>query len=102
MARQLGIGEVIVPPASGTASALGFLLAPVGVDLARSLPGLLEDLDRDIVNRTLDELEAEGRRQRAEGATREYGVLVGPNGRIARAASEELRRQAIPEPAAAQ
>lgn len=36
VARILGVREVIVPPASGAASALGFLVAPLSVDLARS------------------------------------------------------------------
>jgi len=76
VARKLGIGEVIVPPASGAASALGFLLAPVSVDLARSLPGLLEELDHELVNRTLDELEADGRRQLADAGVPAPSITV--------------------------
>src|SRR5438034_4413261 len=33
VARILGVGEVIVPPASGAASALGFLVAPLSFEL---------------------------------------------------------------------
>ena len=38
VARILGVAEVIVPPASGAASALGFLAAPVSFEFARSAP----------------------------------------------------------------
>jgi 5-oxoprolinase (ATP-hydrolysing) len=37
VARILGIGEVLVPPASGAASALGFLAAPLAFEQSRSL-----------------------------------------------------------------
>jgi 5-oxoprolinase (ATP-hydrolysing) len=36
VARALGVREVIVPPASGAASALGFLTAPLSFETARS------------------------------------------------------------------
>jgi 5-oxoprolinase (ATP-hydrolysing)/N-methylhydantoinase A len=62
VARILGIRQVIVPPASGAASALGFLVAPLSSEHVRSLPTLLaEGFDAALVNRTLDELEQEGR-----------------------------------------
>ena len=38
VARVLGVREVIVPPASGAASALGFLAAPLSFELVRSHP----------------------------------------------------------------
>ena len=38
VARILGVQQVIIPPASGAASALGFLSAPLAVDLVRSRP----------------------------------------------------------------
>ncbi len=41
VARILGIGEVIVPPASGAAAALGFLVAPISFEFVTSLPGVL-------------------------------------------------------------
>ena len=37
VARILGIGQVLVPPASGAASALGFLAAPLAFETSRSL-----------------------------------------------------------------
>ena len=51
VARILGIGEVIVPPASGAASALGFLVAPMSFEFVSSLPGRLAELDLAAVNR---------------------------------------------------
>lgn len=59
VARKLGVREVIVPPASGAASALGFLVAPLSFDISRSLPCKLDNLDFDTINRTLDDLERE-------------------------------------------
>jgi 5-oxoprolinase (ATP-hydrolysing)/N-methylhydantoinase A len=76
VARILGVAEVIVPPASGAASALGFLAAPVSFALARSAPTLIEvGMDFDAVNRALTEMEADGRRLLAEAGIRE-GISV--------------------------
>lgn len=62
VARLLGVGEVIVPPASGAASALGFLVAPLGVERVRSAPRVLDkQFDPRDATRILDELESEGR-----------------------------------------
>ncbi|MBV9198979.1 MAG: hydantoinase B/oxoprolinase family protein, partial [Alphaproteobacteria bacterium] len=66
VARKLGLAEAVVPPASGAASALGFLVAPMSFEQSRSLPCLLKDMDFAAVNRLLAELEAMGRRQLAE------------------------------------
>ncbi len=60
VARKLGVGEVLVPPASGAASALGFLVAPVSFEAIKSLPGLVDELDPVAVNGLLAQLEAEG------------------------------------------
>jgi len=45
VARILGARSVLVPPVSGVASALGFLVAPVSHEIVHSFPGLFEDLD---------------------------------------------------------
>ena len=69
VARSLGVGEVIVPPASGAASALGFLAAPLSFEAARSNPMRLgAGFDAASANAILDALEAEGR-----GRLREAG-----------------------------
>jgi 5-oxoprolinase (ATP-hydrolysing)/N-methylhydantoinase A len=61
VARLLGIRQVLVPPASGVASALGMLVAPVGFEFGRSLTGEIGQLDWTAVGRALAEMEAEGR-----------------------------------------
>jgi len=43
VARILGVEEVLIPPASGAASALGFLAAPLSFESVRSLPVALDD-----------------------------------------------------------
>ena len=66
VARKLGMREVVVPPASGAASALGFLAAPVAYEAARSWPMRLADPDFAAVESLLRDLEAEGRSRLAE------------------------------------
>jgi 5-oxoprolinase (ATP-hydrolysing)/N-methylhydantoinase A len=62
VARVLGVREVIIPPASGAASALGFLAAPLSFEGVRSHPVRFSDgFDADGVNQVLAELAAEGR-----------------------------------------
>ncbi len=76
VARILGVREVIVPPASGAASALGFLVAPVSFEFVRSLPGVLEALDWGAVNGLLAELEARGRTLLTEAGVAPEAVSV--------------------------
>ena len=66
VARKLGVRTVVVPPASGAASALGFLVAPVAYELARSWPMRLASPDFTAVETLLRELETEGRTRLAE------------------------------------
>jgi 5-oxoprolinase (ATP-hydrolysing) len=62
VARAMGVTEVIIPPASGAASALGFLAAPLSYDGVRShRVEFRDDFDADAVNRLLGEIEAQGR-----------------------------------------
>ena len=79
VARKLGVRTVVVPPASGAASALGFLVAPVAYELARSWPMRLASPDFAAVETLLRELETEGRTRLAEAgvdgaAVREHGA----------------------------
>jgi 5-oxoprolinase (ATP-hydrolysing) len=76
VARILGIGEVIVPPASGAAAALGFLVAPISFEFVTSLPGVLGELDLGAVNRLLEDLEAQGRTLLAEAGVPAADVTV--------------------------
>jgi 5-oxoprolinase (ATP-hydrolysing)/N-methylhydantoinase A len=66
VARLLGVRQVLIPPASGLASALGLLAAPLGFELGHSLTGLLDDLDWATVERLLAEMEEQGRAMVAE------------------------------------
>ncbi|GHC78291.1 hydantoinase B/oxoprolinase family protein [Limoniibacter endophyticus] len=64
VARILGVREVIVPPASGAASAFGFLTAPLSYDIVRSHPIVLDEkLDAAKINALLEEIAEEGRVQ---------------------------------------
>lgn len=61
VARLLGMRQVIIPPASGLASALGLLVAPPGFDFGHSLTGELQSLDWDEVDRLFVQMEDRGR-----------------------------------------
>jgi 5-oxoprolinase (ATP-hydrolysing) len=60
VARILGMREVIVPPASGVASALGLLVAPISVELVHSLPGPLDALPWDRVTALYTDMDTQG------------------------------------------
>ncbi|ARP84649.1 methylhydantoinase [Bordetella genomosp. 8] len=77
VARVLGVREVIIPPASGAASALGFLTAPISFDLVRSHPTVFAaGFDADGVNATLDALEREGRERLMQAGVPAEEVVV--------------------------
>ncbi|GGE14145.1 5-oxoprolinase (ATP-hydrolysing)/N-methylhydantoinase A [Gemmobacter megaterium] len=77
VARAMGISTVIIPPASGAASALGFLAAPLSHDAARSMRiALAEGMETGAVNALLDTLEAEGRRHLAEAGVKPADMTV--------------------------
>jgi N-methylhydantoinase A len=61
VARALGVPGFVAPLGAGTASAFGFLCAPLSFDLARSLYGRLDELDWAAANAALAEMEEEGR-----------------------------------------
>jgi len=66
VARALGMAELVVPPASGAASALGFLVAPLSASRVRSHPVRLDpSLDLSSVEAMLQALEAEARAELA-------------------------------------
>ncbi|MDR7533259.1 MAG: hydantoinase/oxoprolinase family protein [Armatimonadota bacterium] len=76
VARILGMREVVIPPAPGVASAIGFLVAPASVEVARSLPGELDALDWHAVDALLADLEARGRTLLAQAGVAPEGVRV--------------------------
>jgi 5-oxoprolinase (ATP-hydrolysing) len=77
VARILGIREVIIPPASGVASCLGFLVAPLSFERVRSHPiRITEGTDAGAINRILEELEAQGRALLAQAGVAAAAVSV--------------------------
>jgi len=62
VADLLESDRVIFPVNASVLSAFGTLVSPVRIDLARSLPRLLDSVDEDERDSLLDELRAEGRR----------------------------------------
>ena len=77
VARALGLGELIVPPASGAASALGFLAAPLSFEGVRSRPTpLAPGFDAGAVEALLAELEAAGRGHLVEAGIAEADIVV--------------------------
>ncbi|MER2634773.1 MAG: hydantoinase B/oxoprolinase family protein [Rhizobiaceae bacterium] len=80
VARILGISEVIIPPASGAASAFGFLSAPLSIDLVRSRPTVLsQQSDLAEVNVLLMALETDGRSKLKEMGVPEYEMAIRRN-----------------------
>jgi 5-oxoprolinase (ATP-hydrolysing) len=62
VARILGAHSMLVPPVSGVASALGFLVAPTSFEIVRSYPGAFDDLSWEAIAGLFAEMESEARR----------------------------------------
>ena len=76
VARALGVPGFVAPLGAGTASAFGFLCAPLSFDLARSLYGRLDELDWDAANAALAQMEEEGRELLRASGVADEDVLV--------------------------
>jgi len=61
VARILGAREMLVPPVSGVASALGFLVAPVSHEVVRSYPVAFDQLDPAVIASVLEAMETDAR-----------------------------------------
>ncbi len=61
VAEKIGIDRVLVPSGAGVGSAIGFLRAPVGYEVVRSLYQRFSTFDVDAVNVLLAEMQAEAR-----------------------------------------
>src|SRR6185437_2141758 len=59
IAEKVGIDRVLVPTGAGVGSAIGFLRAPVGYEVVRSLYQRFSTFDVDAVNTLLADMEAE-------------------------------------------
>ena len=76
VARALGVPGFVAPLGAGTASAFGFLCAPLSFDFARSLYGRLDELDWDAANAALADMEEEGRVLLQASGVADEDVLV--------------------------
>ena len=61
VAEKIGIDRVLVPIGAGVGSAIGFLRAPIGYEVVRSLYGRLGSFDVAGVNHLLDDMVAEAK-----------------------------------------
>lgn len=61
VAEKVGIDRVLVPSGAGVGSAIGFLRAPVGYEVVRSLYQRFSSFDVDAVNALLADMAAEAR-----------------------------------------
>jgi len=61
LAEKVGIRRVLIPSGAGVGSAIGFLRAPVGYEVVRSLYQRLSTLDTDAVNALLTSMAEEAR-----------------------------------------
>ena len=68
VAEKIGVRRILVPSGAGVGSAIGFLRAPVGYEVVRSLYQRFRRFDRDAVNALLADMAAEARRTVAAGA----------------------------------
>ena len=62
LAEKLGIERILVPSGAGVGSAIGFLRAPVGYEVVRSLYQRLSTFDTAAVNELLESMHDEARR----------------------------------------
>jgi N-methylhydantoinase A len=67
VAEKVGISRVLVPSGAGVGSAIGFLRAPVGYEVVRSLYQRFSTFDVDAVNTLLAEMQAEAAQVVAAG-----------------------------------
>jgi len=76
VAEKVGIRHVLVPSGAGVGSAIGFLRAPVGYEVVRSLYQRFSSLDVAAVNTLLADMEAEAMEVVAQGS---FGAPVRPS-----------------------
>ena len=76
VARILGAGTVIVPPLSGVASALGFLVAPPSHEVVRSYPGAFDALDWSAIDALYESMEREARAVLADSGVADDAVRL--------------------------
>jgi 5-oxoprolinase (ATP-hydrolysing)/N-methylhydantoinase A len=70
VAKALNVRQVVCPPGAGVASAIGLLVAPASMELTRSYPVLMEQVDWDEIATLYQELETQATRQLGEVGVR--------------------------------
>ena len=68
VAEKIGINRILVPSGAGVGSAIGFLRAPVGYEVVRSLYQRFRSFDVAAVNALLSDMEAEAEAVVAQGS----------------------------------
>jgi N-methylhydantoinase A len=68
IAEKIGVDRVLVPSGAGVGSAIGFLRAPIGYEVVRSLYQRLSSFDTDAVNALLDAMVQEAEQVVAKGS----------------------------------
>ncbi len=68
VAEKIGITRILVPSGAGVGSAIGFLRAPVGYEVVRSLYQRFRSFDVAAVNALLSDMEAEAKAVVAQGS----------------------------------
>ncbi|MBI0537285.1 hydantoinase/oxoprolinase family protein [Roseomonas sp. KE2513] len=68
VAEKIGVNRLLVPSGAGVGSAIGFLRAPVGYEVVRSLYQRFRTFDAGAVNALLAEMSAEARQVVEQGA----------------------------------
>jgi N-methylhydantoinase A len=68
VAEKIGVNRMLVPSGAGVGSAIGFLRAPVGYEVVKSLYQRFRTFDVGAVNALLGAMSAEARRVVAQGA----------------------------------
>jgi 5-oxoprolinase (ATP-hydrolysing) len=76
VARILGARSVLVPPVSGVASALGFLVAPTSFEIVRSYPGAFDALSWPAIAGLFADMEREARALLARAGVKEDQVRI--------------------------
>ncbi len=77
VAREIGMGQIVVPPAPGHFSAIGMLHADLRYDYVRTWFARLAEAPLDEVERLYDEMEAQGRAAVAATGAEVEAVVVG-------------------------
>jgi N-methylhydantoinase A len=75
LARLLKLEKLICPLGAGVMSALGFLVAPFGIDYVRSYISRVDQIDWDHLNGLFDEMEHDAQALLAEAGAKDFSIV---------------------------